>query len=245
LAELLEGFLWLDLGVDLDIFPLTEARSLCSQRVSHISDVSIDLLASWGHLFDADVRDVLRAFVTGKSFVGEGRLGTFDSASHLRSDFNTSNTMHRRFVSDENVQFFLLNANFNPEFSSLRLGKDLDDYTRLSERERLVIARTFEGFAETLAYMNDFRQFMLDLRDRISEKDRRLFSQRVQEIQKWRINCGTSPLKEIFELLARRFSNHVTTIVPGLDDLLSPGSLVPQIKLLMGDWGYPMASAAG
>jgi len=38
LSELLEGYLWLELGVDLGAYPLKEARLLVSQRYSHLSD---------------------------------------------------------------------------------------------------------------------------------------------------------------------------------------------------------------
>jgi hypothetical protein len=242
LAELLEGYLWLELGVDLDIFPLREARSLCNQRYSHVSDASIEFLISWGNLFDPDVRDALHGFVTGKSFLGEGRLGTFDSVYHLRSDFNAAKAMHRRFVSHDSVRFFLLNVNFNPEFSLPRLSKSLDTYGSLDAHEQLVVTRAFEGFVEAVAYMDSFRQFLLDLRTRIPEKDGRLFSQRVQEVQKWRINCRGGPVKDFFELFAQRFSTQLPWRHDELQELLSPGRILPQIKGLMGDWGYPRAA---
>jgi hypothetical protein len=260
-AELLESFLWLHHGVEIDYFPMAESRRVMYEYFEFFLKAHHEV--SSGPYFETWFTPPLRAMLSSEF---TGNLELFSSGRIWQSSSVALPKMHELFQS-----FFVLangfaqNPKARPLLQALATVNDSTWQNVIAHNERVLDVEqpafeplrdvaipnwTHSGFFAAVDYMQAFRRLTLDVGqvhpDMGNEMEHYIRS--LKETQQWRLNFGYPRERERFvqtgRIAAEAFVEHLPE-ADGFDQKTAVERFIKELLELMTDWGAPIYKAAG
>jgi len=226
-AELLESFLWLHLGVQIDYFPLPLARRAIYEYLpcflkAYDSTASGPSFETW---FTPPLQAIWESEFTGRQeLFSSGRI--WDKAPpETASVFQTALILANGFAQ---------NAEARPLVQAI-VRK---------------VHWAYPGYFVEVDYLGATRQINAETRQAFPETTHEFedYLRRLKEIQQWRLNFADATYRGRFIQIGRMAAEHFAQYAPA-KELGDPESVVKkflaEVYDLMTDWGAPRVMAAG
>ncbi len=258
-GELLESFLWLHHGVQVEYFPLGITRRVIYEFFplflkAHESVRSGRHYETW---FTQPLRAIFESEFSGNwaLFSSPGKIWPSRESLAPPVTLVPSGT-------DALFQSLLVLANGLTQNSDARLllqavttadesgwKKTLSDKRPPSELEESFPNDedshwTSPGFFVVLQYMQAFRIMKLDLQDHYPDENQQDFIRLLKETQQWRLNFGYPDFRDRFIQIARMAAETYVQQLEGAASTALAGFL-KEFRELMTDWGAPLTKGAG
>ncbi|HLZ50321.1 MAG TPA: hypothetical protein VKP61_06215 [Candidatus Acidoferrum sp.] len=259
-GELIESFLWLHHGVEIDYFPIADSRRIMYDYFREFLRARV-AVSSGGH-FETWFTPPLRAILDSE-FAGRAELfsaGRFWTTSRPPSDVDA---LFQQFLLLANG--FAQNRKARPLLQVLATASDSTWQNVIEENEfvpgverppieplRDVASPnwTHSGFFATVDYMKAFRWLNLDVRQGFPHLASELqqYLRILKETQQWRLNFGYPRERNRFlqagriaaEAYVEAFSKTEVS-----DTKATVNNFIKELLELMTDWGAPIVKAAG
>lgn len=258
-AELLESFLWLHLGVQIDYFPLPLARRAIYEYFpaflrAYDSTATGPSFETW---FTSPVRAIWESEFTGRQeLFSSGR--TWDqaappeTASIFQTFLITANGFAQNVEARPLVQAIVISKDSeweeavdkNHPIAALERGEPEND-------EALVKTHwAYPGYFAEVDYLRASRQLNAGIHQTLEETTHEFedYLRRLKEIQQWRLNFVDAKYRGRFTQIGRMAADNFVQYAP-TEELGDSQSVVrkflAEVYDLMTDWGAPRAMAAG
>jgi hypothetical protein len=216
-AELLESFLWLHLGVQIEYFPLPLSRRAIYEYFPMI--LKAYEVISHTPFFETAFAPPLRA-IWASEFTGRQEL--FSSARIWKeapppdtsSVFQSSSIFANEFVQDLEARPFVQAITFSTDSEweqALKGNKSPSDVEKneLSDHLSPDAHWASPGVFSAVDYLRTLRQLKFSAQEQNSSKEFAAFRQRLTEIQQWRLNFANEIYRTRFQSAAQAVAEHV------------------------------------
>lgn len=244
-AELLESFLWLHLGVQIEYFPLPLSRRAIYEYFPLILK-AYDVI-SHAPFFETAFAPPLRA-IWASEFTGRQEL--FSSTriwkeappSDTSSVFQSSSIFANEFVQDLEARPFVqaITLSTDAEWEQALKGNKPPSDVESNELSTHLPSEAHwasSGVFSTVDYLRTLRQLKFAAQEQNPTKEFAALRQRLREIQQWRLNFANEIYRARFQSAAQAVGQHVSkqqSIEPWMLDLFAG-----EIYDLMTDLGAP------
>jgi hypothetical protein len=243
-AELLESFLWIHLGVQLNYFPLGAARRVMYEffppflRAHQMMSKAAVFETAFGsplrNIWDSEFSGNLALFSTGRLW--EESKVPEEGAELFRKCYTYAN----EFVQNEETRPFV---------QGIVLAQDTEWRQAVDKNKLVPDVETVEGDREfssaahwatpgvigTVEYLRTSAQVNIPWEEQgTPSKSLVALRQRLREIQQWRLNFANRGYRDRFQLAAERVAKQVSN-----EEKINKRYL-DEIYQLMLDWGAPL-----
>jgi len=239
LAQLLEGYFWLALGIALDLFPEEAAQLLVRQRFALVFPELPAFLRSWGYVFDPELTDLIMTAISQKEFFVKVSLGEFEYPVKMAPSFQSACLMETRFSRDLDGRALVTALNFyydDLQRVFTRVHKfDERVFNDLENRLDFPSGSIVRGFLKLLEHMSSFGFFLEHLVEdtSIELRDRQLLQRRIKQLCGRRVRWGQTQAYVPLNAMAE----HLHLFVPhDVRKYLNAGSLKSEITRLLHTW---------
>jgi hypothetical protein len=242
-AEVLEAFLWIHFGVQLDYFPLPAARRVVYEFFPSFLGAHeiISKAAFFETAFGSPLRNIWDSEFTGNlALFSTGQLWEESELPEEGADiFRKSFTYANEFVKDEEVRPFI---------QGIVLAGDMEWRQAVEKNEIVTDVEKVEGDREfsanahwatpgvigTVEYLRTSAQVNIPWEEEgTTSKSLVALRQRLREIQLWRLNFAHRQYRDRFQLAAEKIATQVS------DDGAIYKRYTEEIYRLILDWGAP------
>ena len=242
--QLFESLFWLQLGVELDSYPSTEANALLYQE----RPLLMKLLTDHESFLENSIPP--RLFYSLKETLGTRNMGLLDSFQNstdlvpyleagfaLAANMNAScliSLFHRVLsISEVKSQQFLTDAISNGLVAELFLN-DAGTYMESAEAAAA-------GFLKTVEKMLRWNQLFASLQtdSTMNPGDRAGLSRRIGQITYWRLDLNSPSIKNRFERAAIAYSGFTVSVMDEArlgSTLEKPELFIEAIRQIQQDW---------
>ena len=260
-VALLESFLWLFLGVQVDYFP----KELSVQVVNECLDI---LLKAYGRAVQGKhdqkffpLQKALEVQLSGRRelFAWPGRLPLLPSQS-LSRVFQSSLILSNEFARDQAAYFLVQPLVFASAPFWQKVEEELQWVSLLPAAEleahpeevKAFRDRIFAGMVKVVNYMETYQSVSRDVErvarglSQAAKSDLLFLKQTIYEIQQWRLNFRDNVVFERFLKVAGYFADALCKGVADGVVQFAPAQMAKviaqRIRVSMVDWGAPAFS---
>lgn len=258
-AELLESFLWLHLGVQIDYFPRPLARRAIYEYFptflkAYDSTASGPSFETW---FTSPIRAIWESEFTGKQeLFSFGRTWDQATSPETTSIFQTflipANGFAQNVEARPLVQAIVISKE-SEWAEAVEKNKPIAAFLPSAREDQEALLKThwaFPGYFAEVDYLRATRQINAEIHETQQKTTHEFedYLRRLKEIQQWRLNFGDATYRARFIRIGQMAAENCVQYAPP-EELGDSQSVVKkflaEIYDLMTDWGAPRAMAAG
>jgi hypothetical protein len=247
LAEWLECYFWLALGISLDVFPGDGARALVRRRLESVFPEFQGFLESWGYLFDSRLTNLVTIALNHKKYFVKMNFRDFEDPDFLCSSFQSACLLETRFALDSDGRGLVTALNsrhgeFMQCIEDATMEKSHQPFVRPENSLEIANGSIVRGFLKMVDHLTNFGFLFehLKLKRSVGLTDQELFERRLRQLAGWRFNFGRG---RAYQILLGMLGNIEKYLPSEVGRRLEGDTLKSEVRRLLGEWSAERTAA--